>query len=280
MQGRRARKENFSDTTPAAPEGYVNGKWQSDRLGNRSVYVPESAGADVVSDAAYSSSWNGVTDVAPSKNAVYDKIESLGSGGGNGNPYNICTFPDISNFTWTNQGDASGGNTANGYLYIAGGANSQVRLLRQTTAGAAHDVIGAFTHGQVVVGSISTSHGLWLHETSGGGLIFFGLYFASGGGTPGYRLVIQYFTNTSTYSSEPANWVIYPMVFPLLWLRITDDGSSLRRYYVSYEGEYWIQVRSEGRTSHITSPNHAGPGIWRWTGTEPSYMFCAHYASS
>lgn len=31
----------------------------------------------VVSDAAYDSSWNGVTGVAPSKNAVYDKIEAL-----------------------------------------------------------------------------------------------------------------------------------------------------------------------------------------------------------
>lgn len=31
----------------------------------------------LVSDTAYGSGWNGVTDVAPSKNAVYDKIESL-----------------------------------------------------------------------------------------------------------------------------------------------------------------------------------------------------------
>ena len=30
-------------------------------------------------DTAYASSWNGVTTIAPSKNAVYDKIESMGS---------------------------------------------------------------------------------------------------------------------------------------------------------------------------------------------------------
>lgn len=30
-----------------------------------------------VSDTAYGSSWNGVTDIAPSKNAVYDEIETL-----------------------------------------------------------------------------------------------------------------------------------------------------------------------------------------------------------
>lgn len=37
-----------------------------------------------VSDTAYGGSWNGVTDVAPSKNAVYDKIESLVLGSGTG----------------------------------------------------------------------------------------------------------------------------------------------------------------------------------------------------
>jgi hypothetical protein len=34
-------------------------------------------GAAACSDTAYAASWDGVTDVAPSKNAVYDKIELL-----------------------------------------------------------------------------------------------------------------------------------------------------------------------------------------------------------
>lgn len=38
-------------------------------------------GASVVSDTAYSSGWDGVTDTAPSKNAVYDKIELVYAGG-------------------------------------------------------------------------------------------------------------------------------------------------------------------------------------------------------
>lgn len=44
------------------------------------------AGADgdsaSVSDTAYGVSWNGVTDVAPSKNAVYDKIETISAASG------------------------------------------------------------------------------------------------------------------------------------------------------------------------------------------------------
>lgn len=42
------------------------------------VTVPGGGGAHI-SDEAYGSTWDGVTTVAPSKNAVYDKIESLSS---------------------------------------------------------------------------------------------------------------------------------------------------------------------------------------------------------
>lgn len=40
-----------------------------------------SGAAASISDTAYGASWNGVTDVAPSKNAVYDKIETIAAGG-------------------------------------------------------------------------------------------------------------------------------------------------------------------------------------------------------
>ena len=37
-------------------------------------------GGGAVSDAVYGAGWNGVTDVAASKNAIYDKIESFAGG--------------------------------------------------------------------------------------------------------------------------------------------------------------------------------------------------------
>ena len=43
------------------------------------AFTPSSGGS--VSDTAYGPSWDGVTTDAPSKNAVYDKIETLGSSG-------------------------------------------------------------------------------------------------------------------------------------------------------------------------------------------------------
>lgn len=46
--------------------------------------LDDNAGSGSVSDTAYAASWDGVTDVAPSKNAVYDKIEALVLGSGSG----------------------------------------------------------------------------------------------------------------------------------------------------------------------------------------------------
>ena len=40
-------------------------------------YTATRAKSDAVDDTAYAATWNGIIDVAPSKNAVYDKIEAL-----------------------------------------------------------------------------------------------------------------------------------------------------------------------------------------------------------
>jgi hypothetical protein len=44
---------------------------------NATATAAAAAAAAAVSDAAYGAGWNGVTDVAPSKNAVYDKLSVM-----------------------------------------------------------------------------------------------------------------------------------------------------------------------------------------------------------
>jgi len=56
-------------TIPTNNNQLTNGCWYTTCTGTLT--------ASNISDAAYSSSWNWVTTVAPSKNAVYDKIESV-----------------------------------------------------------------------------------------------------------------------------------------------------------------------------------------------------------
>jgi hypothetical protein len=68
-------------TSPATVE-----YWLCTVAGNPGTFVAVApytgGGGATVSDTAYGPSWDGVTTVAPSKNAVYDKIEALAAGGG------------------------------------------------------------------------------------------------------------------------------------------------------------------------------------------------------
>jgi hypothetical protein len=61
-----------------------------------------------VSDIPYWPSWNGVTNVAPSKNAVYDKIESLILSAGNVKLFTLTSNTDTTNsqlaLDWLNAG--------------------------------------------------------------------------------------------------------------------------------------------------------------------------------
>lgn len=62
-------------------------------------------GGGSVSDTAYGAGWDGDTTNAPSKNAVYDKIESLGSGSGSGSrAVNLGTMRPLTDFTQINIG--------------------------------------------------------------------------------------------------------------------------------------------------------------------------------
>lgn len=59
-------------------------------------YTDGLAKAACVSDAVYAAGWNGVTDVAASKNAVFDKIETLGGGA----DYDAYVMKDAANGEW------------------------------------------------------------------------------------------------------------------------------------------------------------------------------------
>lgn len=66
-------------------------------------YTAFGSGGGSVSDAAYGAGWNGDTTTAPSKNAVYDKFESLGGGGFDATAIDSPTWSDGANAsnTWT-----------------------------------------------------------------------------------------------------------------------------------------------------------------------------------
>ena len=73
--------------------------------GNSDLAVPTEKAVKTYSDAkisntAYGSGWNGVTGIAPSKDAVYDKIESMGGG--------ADLWTDAGQYIYPNTGSGSG----------------------------------------------------------------------------------------------------------------------------------------------------------------------------
>ena len=72
-----------------------------------------SGGGASVSDTAYGPSWDGVTTVAPSKNAVYDKIETISAGSG------------ITRTVVVTSGNVTAGaSSATDYVYLVAGAHT------------------------------------------------------------------------------------------------------------------------------------------------------------
>lgn len=59
-------------TSSKVPQITTNSLWQVTAITEVNINYPSQ-----VSDTSYAASWDGVTDVAPSKNAVYDKVESV-----------------------------------------------------------------------------------------------------------------------------------------------------------------------------------------------------------
>lgn len=62
--------------------GTDDAKFATPKAIEDSLYIKAAYADALVSDTAYAASWDGVTGIAPSKNAVYDKINSLGGGAG------------------------------------------------------------------------------------------------------------------------------------------------------------------------------------------------------
>ncbi len=79
------------DATPVSPPTDEIKLYACDDAGTTKMCTVDSLGAvttlgsggGTVSDAIYGAGWDGVTTIAPSKNAVYDKIETIASGGDN-----------------------------------------------------------------------------------------------------------------------------------------------------------------------------------------------------
>lgn len=99
----------------------------------------------LISDTAFGASWNGVTDIAPSKNAIYDKIESMIEG------------PDTSTNLAIVLWDGTGGNCLKNSLTTMDGAGAptlpnDIAIRWKDSAGITRNVIAYDSVDNIIIG--------------------------------------------------------------------------------------------------------------------------------
>lgn len=203
------------------------------------------------------------------------------AGAGTGNPYSLVTTPDVNDFTWANQGSATGVNTSNGVLAMSapGGAGNSCRILYQASPGAANTVTIGMTHYMVTTGSAGYENGLWLYDTGSGKALFYGIFTASGS-TPRTILTILTFNSLTTAPATQPLSAEFQWYAPIIWLRIVDDGVTNRTFYFSTDGETWQQALAHARTTHFTSPSSVGVGLNVVTGTITQHLNIVSFSKS
>lgn len=93
--------------------------------------------------------------------------------------------------------------------------------------------------------------GAHLYESTTGKIIVFGNQATSGG----QRLCVQYFTNVTTFSSQPKT---VPCTQRMTWLRIQYDGT-FYIFWFSMDGYSWMQFHTANKTTFFTTgATHAG----------------------
>jgi hypothetical protein len=95
------------------PEGGTTGQILAKSSNNDHETEWVTGGSGSVSDTVYGASWDGVTDVAPSKNAIYDKIETIAAGSG------ITRTVTVSSGSFT-----AGSSASVDYVYVINGAHT------------------------------------------------------------------------------------------------------------------------------------------------------------
>ena len=176
-----------------------------------------------------------------------DVTITASGGGGGGVPWLNVTNPTATTFAWRNQGGASiNAGSASIWLSIPAAAGDNLRG-REVAAGAAPFSITAglvpLVHNQDV-----NQDGIYV--TDGTKLITISLSDVAHGGTN--TLVVNKWTNVTTYNSTPAAPGIGVSLLSPIFLKIRDDGTNIS-FYWSPDGTNFIQLYSEARLTFLAS---------------------------
>lgn len=161
-------------------------------------------------------------------------------------PVYPLTIPPTSGWSWVNQGAATIATTAYGqYLEMRADNNLSLRIRVRSAPGTPYTItVMIVANGPYPALS---GYGLVFRQSADGKLVNFAC--GADGTAPGRSLIVQKFSNATTFSAS------YQTVVCAEWprfLRIADDGTN-RVCSVSHDGVHFLQVHSVGRTDFLTA---------------------------
>lgn len=174
--------------------------------------------------------------------------------------------PVLANFTKVNVGlstfDSQGGI---GQQVSGSGGSQNIQVLCAPIPGS-----GAYYVDAAFIGSIQSScvagMGLSAGNSSSNAFVYLN---APWSGTT-FQFQGSQFNSTSSFNSNDFNLTLFPLG-PVVWLRLYDDGTTNRHWYVSPDGINWTLLATESRTNFITPAqailavsSFGGPVAVRW----------------
>ena len=153
--------------------------------------------------------------------------------------------PVLGDFTWFNQGTATADDTYGGIFMkaLAAGGDSH-KILKKDTLTPPYTLTVALI--PQLFGYNYQQCGIGWRQSSDGKLVTMTI--------PGYTkgLVVNKWTNETTYNSTYGTILLDNLMQPLIWLRIEDDGAN-RICSISSNGVFFTPVHSVGRTDYLTA---------------------------
>jgi len=169
-------------------------------------------------------------------------------------PVYSFTDPTVSGpTTWVNQGSATV-STANGAIVLtmpAGNAAFDYHIRVKTAPATPYVITAAILPG--LWNNASFRSGLLFRESGSGK--FSSFEFATSGAK---NVEVNEFASPTSYSSTPFSGLPWAANGTVIWMRIADDGTN-RKYSLSSNGQTWMQLYSETRTTYITADQ---VGFW------------------
>ncbi len=155
--------------------------------------------------------------------------------------------PVLSDFTAVNATGSTTTQEGNTILMVVNATNSgnNLHIQKMAAPAAPYTVIMAIKTGPFFLDS-NNGVGICLRKNSDGKLV---THYVNARISRAWEL--DTWSDETNFNSQPTTQIL-GFTMDVMWLKVEDDNTN-RKYFISQDGLYWVQLYSEARTTYITA---------------------------